>query len=363
MIGQVGQSRRCEDRNGALRKTGHRDERPRARLDWDTLRVFAVVAKAGSVNKAAAELMLQPSSVSRRIEELETKLEAQLFHRRRTGMVLTPAGEDLYDRALSMQHFADDIERSVRGRDRREEGIVTISAPDGVGSLWIAPRIGEFLARNPKIEISLDCQIGPVPPDPENRPDITVALDQSFADVGDDASDLATLHYLFAAAPSYLETYGTPRSIASAAGDHRTLKQTGQVSQRQTWSKRAGAIETLASFSFETNSSAALVAALRGGAGVATMPSYIFTQAPELVVIGGEQSVPIRLWLIIHRESRNATRVLRAAEWLKSIFDGRANPWFREEFISPQEFLAQAPKPPADEQPTAARRSKRGASS
>lgn len=300
--------------------------------------MFAAVASTGSVNKAAAELKLQPSSVSRRIDELEARLEVQLFHRRRTGMALTPAGEDIYDRAISMQSFADEIERSARARDRREEGAVTIAAPDGAASLWIAPRIGDFLARNPKIQIALDCKVGPAASDPDARPDITIALDKSIADIGDDASDLATLHYVFVASPLYIETYGTPRSIASAAGDHRTLKQTGQVSQRETWNKRADAVETLAEFSFETNSSAAMVAALRGGAGVATVPSYLFTTAPELVMIGQEHSVPIRLWLVVHRASRNAVRVARAAEWLKSIFDGRAHPWFRAEFVHPDDF-------------------------
>lgn len=333
-----------------MRKKGQIDNRPRARLDWDALPVFLAVAETGSVNKAAAELKIQPSSVSRRIDELEIRLEVKLFFRRRTGMVLTSAGEDLKDRALSMRHFAEDIERSVRARDRREEGLVTIAAPDGVGSLWLAPRVADFLARNPNIQISLDCRVGPTPPDADHRPDITIALDKSLADIGDDTCALATMHYVFMAAPSYLETYGAPKSAASAAGDHRTLRQTGQISQRETWDARAAAVETLAAFSFETNSSWALVAALRAGAGVATAPTYVLTIAPELVIIGEERSTPIRLWLVVHQESRNAARVMRVAEWLKSIFDSRANPWFRDEFLSPEELLSKqktAPEPPA----------------
>lgn len=311
--------------------------------------MFAAVAAAGSVNKAATELKIRASSVSRKIDSLEKRLEVKLFQRSRTGMALTDAGADLYDRARSMQSHADEIERSVRARDRRDEGMVTIAAPDGIGSLWVAPRLSDFLNRHPKIQISLECQIGPAAPEGDARPDITIALDKSLAQIGDDASALATMHYVFMAAPAYLDIYGTPKSIASAAGDHRTLKQTGQTSQRETWSKRASAVEALSAFAFETNSSGALVAALRGGAGVATAPTYLLTQAPELVVISQEQSIPIKLWLIVHQEARNAQRVTRAANWLKAIFDTKSNPWFRDEFIPPSEFEAEliAPKPRA----------------
>jgi DNA-binding transcriptional LysR family regulator len=325
-------------------------------LDWDAIRVFLAVALTGSVNKAAAELKLQPSSVSRRIDELEHRLEAKLFDRRRTGMILTDAGADLYDHAQSMQRHADDIERSVRARDRREEGLVTIAAPDGIGSLWIAPRVGEFVARNPRIQLSLDCRIGPTPPDADRRPDVSIVLDKTHAEIGDDASALATMHYVFMASPRYLETYGTPKSIAAAAGDHRALRQTGQVSQRETWGARANAVEALASFAFETNSSQALVASLQAGAGIAVAPTYLKTIAPELVVVGAEPAVPIKLWLVIHRESRQAARVARVAEWLKAMFDPRQNPWFRDEFVAPEEFAAALEKP---EKAIRARRSRR----
>lgn len=307
--------------------------------------MFSAVAIHGSVNKAAADLKLQPSSVSRRIEELERRLEAKLFERRRTGMTLTDAGADLYDHAQSMQRHADDIERSVRARDRREEGLVTIAAPDGIGSLWIAPRIGEFLSRNPRIQLALDCRVGPALPEADHRPDVSIVLDKGQAEIGDDASALATMHYVFMAAPRYLETYGTPKSVAAAAGDHRALRQTGQVSQRESWSARASAVETLASFAFETNSSQALVASLRAGAGIATAPTYLITLAPELVMVGDEPAIPIRLWLVIHREARQAARVARVAEWLKSMFDTRTNPWFREEFVHPSEFAEPDERP------------------
>ncbi|MBL8542809.1 MAG: LysR family transcriptional regulator [Hyphomonadaceae bacterium] len=319
-------------------KSKHREKRPSARLDWDDIRIFAAVAAAGSVNKAAVELKVQPSSVSRRIGDLEKRMEAKLLLRTRTGVSLTAAGEDLLDRAQSMQRIADDIERAVRARDKRDEGGVTIAAPDGVGALWLAPRIPDFLDRYPQIQLALNCIQDGAAPDLVRRPDISISVDKSLADIGDDASELATMHYVFAASPAYLKAHGTPNSLASAAVDHRALKHTGQVMQRDNRTSRAYAAAALASFSLESNSSSAVVAALRAGAGIATVPTYLLTLAPELVVIGGEQSVPIKLWLIVHKQSRHAARVARAADWLRSVFDGKTNPWFRAEYVPPDEF-------------------------
>jgi len=346
-------SRLRKERARALQESKHRDERPSARLNWDDVRVFKAVAAAGSINKAAADLMLTPASVSRHIKDLEQRLDVRVFDRTKTGVTLTDAGADLLDRAHSMQRMADEIESSVRSRDRRDEGNVTIAAPDGLGALWLAPRVSDFLSRNPRIQLSLDCRVGPLR-ESDIRADITLCADASQAQIGDDTSQIATMHYVFLAAPSYLETYGTPKSMPSAVGEHRTLKQTGQIFQRDTWGNRAIAIEMLAQFAFESNSSSAVVAALRGGAGVATAPTYLLTSAPELVIVGEERSVPIKLWMIIRKEARDTARVVRVVEWLKTIFDGKTNPWFREEYVSPAEFN----EPPEDEsaKPPAKRR-------
>ena len=331
--------------NTALQETPHRDERPVSRLNWDDVRVFAVVAAVGSINKAATELLITPASVSRHIKDLETRLEVRLFDRKKSGVTLTSAGSDLLDAARTMQHGADIIESSVRGRDRRDEGAVTVAVPDGLAALWIAPRVSDFLSRNPRIQVLMDCRSGPLR-ETDIRADVTIAADAGQAQMGDLTDLLATTHYVFVAATSYLETYGTPKS-AGAVGEHRALKQTGQIFQRDTWGNRATAVEALAQFSFESNSSLAVMAALRGGAGVATVPTYVLPGAPELKIGGGEASVPIKLWLIVRKDVKGAARVQRVAEWLQSIFEPKTNPWFRSEYVPPSgfaAFLAQEPR-------------------
>lgn len=314
-----------------------KDERPRARLDWDDLRIFAAVAEAQSVSKAAAALKVTASMISRRLDELERRLETRLLNRTPTGVTLTPAGADILNDTLSMRRFADSIEVSARKRDRRAEGAVTISVPDGLASYWIAPRIAEFFNANPNIQVILDCGLWPKG-SPQEQPDLTIAVDKTTARMGDTWTPLAVLHYVFVVGAPYVENYGKPHSIASAAGDHRTLKHVAQTYQRETWSRRASAVEALSNFSFETNSTAALVESIRAGAGIATLPSYFLHLFPDLDIVGQEKSTPIQLWLCAHQESQAATRVQTVASWLRDIFDTRTNPWFRDEYLPPEEF-------------------------
>ena len=79
----------------------------------DDVRVFTVVAECKSVSKAAHVLRVTPGMVSRRLDDLEAALDVRLFTRTSAGMVLTPAGADMLDRALSMRRFAEAIYRAA----------------------------------------------------------------------------------------------------------------------------------------------------------------------------------------------------------------------------------------------------------
>lgn len=313
--------------------------RPRDRMNWDDVRVFLAVAECGSVNKAAQTLCVTPGMVSRRLDDLEAALDVRLFSRTASGMVLTPAGEDMFDRALSMQRFAHAIESTVRERDRKDEGMVTLRAPDGLTGYWIAPSLPDFLSAHPKIQITLDC--GTISQVIGAEPDISLTADKTEANDGDLIDPIATLHYVLLAAPSYLETYGTPASAASAAGDHRALRHVSQTFQREKWDARATAIEALASFSVVSNSSTVILSATLAGAGVCTAPSLFCHLYPELHVVGPETGFPIQLWMITHKAARDSVRVQRLARWLRTLFDTKLNPWFRDEFVPPSHFAAE----------------------
>jgi DNA-binding transcriptional LysR family regulator len=163
---------------------------------------------------------------------------------------------------------------------------------------------------------------------------------------------MATYHYALFASPDYVRLYGAPRTLAEVA-DHRVIHHVAQRHQPETWRPKAAALQMLWSSQIETNSSAVAMIAARAGAGIAALPTMALSFAPELVMIGDEPMAKLTLWLVHHAEAAKTERVRRVMDWLKRIFDNRANPWFREEYIPPDEFLPQVVAEAANAEPAA----------
>jgi DNA-binding transcriptional LysR family regulator len=131
-----------------------------ATIDWDQVRVFLAVARAGQLAGAAARLGLDVSTVSRRLDRLEDEIGVHLFDRTRDGTIATAAAE-------AMLPAAEDMERSLAlfaaARDAIEttaEGVVRLTAPPGVSDAFIAPLLARFHQRYPRVVVELDASIG-----------------------------------------------------------------------------------------------------------------------------------------------------------------------------------------------------------
>lgn len=104
-------------------------------VNWDDLRVFQALAELGSLGKAAKELGIDHSTVSRRLASLEEALGTQLALRNPSGLELTPAGEAVAAASSGMQEIVETLVRRVGGEDERAEGVVRISTVPGLASL------------------------------------------------------------------------------------------------------------------------------------------------------------------------------------------------------------------------------------
>lgn len=78
------------------------------------LNTFLAVCETGSFNKAAGMLYITPSAVLQQIQTLETELEVSLFTRQRKGVSLTPEGEFLRQKALTLRQLNDEIHRNIQ---------------------------------------------------------------------------------------------------------------------------------------------------------------------------------------------------------------------------------------------------------
>jgi DNA-binding transcriptional LysR family regulator len=311
----------------------------RQRADWSDLRLFFAVASTGGFGAAAKALGVTQPTVSRRIDELEHRLGTKLLNRGPHGVAMTQAGEAVYDHVLTMERSSCSIERLVSGADRREEGTVGIAGPDGVAGFLVAPMLGEFFQANPKISVTLDCGLWPGDPLPGV---IDIALQfHEAADPDVITTPLAHFHYVLSGSKAYFDLYGRPASLQEAAA-HRYVHHSAQNKQPAGQASTTPALQQLVDKRLATNSSAAMIYAIRNGAGIGPMPTVAFTLYPELEMLDLPVIATAQLWMCVHREIAGSARVRRVSEWLTTLFDGREQPWYRAEFIPPSEFASLA---------------------
>src|SRR5262245_62098624 len=130
-----------------------------ATLDWDQVRVFLAVARAGQLAGAAARLGLDVSTVSRRLDRLEADLGLHLFDRTRDGTVPAAAAEAMLPAAEELERALAGFAASVDAVETVAEGVVRLTAPPGVADAFIAPLLARFHQRFPRVVVELDASV------------------------------------------------------------------------------------------------------------------------------------------------------------------------------------------------------------
>src|ERR1700685_3320728 len=145
-------------------------------MDWDNVRIFLAVARAGQFVAGAKRLHLDHATASRRVAALEAALGAKLFDRRTTGARLTSAGERFLVAAEQMESAFLHAQGEVSNLDVELAGDVRIGAPDGFSTYYLAGALRDFVERNPGVRV----QLAPLPqltPLARREVDIVVGLD------------------------------------------------------------------------------------------------------------------------------------------------------------------------------------------
>lgn len=122
------------------------------RPSLNAVRAFEAAARLGGFTAAARELKLTQSAVSRHVRTLEDEFGALLFERRGRSVVLSEAGSAYYGAVTEGLHALRRASADMYRR-RRASNQVTISLLPSLAALWLAPRLVEFTARRPGIDL------------------------------------------------------------------------------------------------------------------------------------------------------------------------------------------------------------------
>lgn len=129
--------------------------RSRPAWQWDDVRFFLAVARAGSLSGAARALRVGHVTVGRRVAALERRLAVKLLNRTPDGFTVTAAGQAILTQSAAMESAALDLERVAAGRDTRATGIVRVTTTEGLAHLVLAPAIAALRRSHPQLQVDL----------------------------------------------------------------------------------------------------------------------------------------------------------------------------------------------------------------
>jgi len=124
-------------------------------LDANSLIIFYHVASSGSLTKAAEALELSRSALSHRIKAIEARLGCQLLIRTTRSIGLTDAGYRLAAYASRIADTLGEANLLANGLNQDTAGLVRISAPSGLGTVWLRPLLMAYMQANPLVSIDV----------------------------------------------------------------------------------------------------------------------------------------------------------------------------------------------------------------
>ncbi len=186
---------------------------------FDAMQAFVRVAELHSFTAAAENLGLPKSTVSTAVQQLENHLKVQLLYRTTRRVQLTHDGQAFYERAKDVLADMDDIDSMFQQAPAGLDGRLRIDMPVHMARNLIIPRLPQFLAQHPGLDVELSCT--------DRRVDVVaegfdcVIRVGHMADSGLIARPLGVLHMANIASAAYIQRYGTPQTLQDL--DHHRL--------------------------------------------------------------------------------------------------------------------------------------------
>jgi len=177
----------------------------------EDMAMFVRVVEAGSITKAAEQLNIAKSAVSRRLKELETRLGSQLISRTTRQSNLTQAGEQYYQKVHHILSEVDALNEETSGTPTRIEGTLKMTAPLSFGLMHLNDVIDEYANQHPELKFELDFSDRHTDLIEEGF-ELAIRI-RELQDSSYQAKRLALIRYALCASPEYLERMGTPKTF------------------------------------------------------------------------------------------------------------------------------------------------------
>ena len=274
-------------------------------FDWNQTRGFLATAETGSLSAAARKLGLTQPTLSRQVAALEEELGVTLFERVGKRLEMTETGLELLEHAKKMGAAADSIALSATGRSETVDGLVSISASDGIAVHILPPILKRVRAEAPQIQIE-------------------IIASNELSDLRRREADIAIRHVRpeepeliaklvreakasFYASRDWVALNGMPRS----AKDVTDMDFIGfdRDDRYKVHLEALGLPVAAVNFPLISENSMVAWEMAKRGLGISVMMDDIATNDPDIVPVLGELSpIVFPIWLVTHRELHTSRR-------------------------------------------------------
>jgi DNA-binding transcriptional LysR family regulator len=287
-------------------------------MDLARLKVFYILAKAGSFTKAADVLNISQSAVSRSLQLFEHRIKTKLINRSPRGVTLTPEGQELFEFAQKFLLEADILVKSIHDKDREPQGELKIITSPGLGETWLMQYVPEFLSLYPKVNLSLILKTENIEP---SQADVAI---RSFIPHHPDLiqRQLHSFKMQFWASLKYLEKFGYPETVEEL-DKHRLLvfnHQPATTYANLNWILNVGSSKTKPRSPYlAINSLEGLVNATKTGLGIAELADdYVALKTKELIpVLPGLNYPVVDIYYIYPEKLKDSKRITAFADFLE----------------------------------------------
>lgn len=282
-------------------------------MDWDDVRSFLAIARMRTLSGAARSLGVRQSTMSRRLEALESRAGARLLQKTPSGYELTALGEAVLGNAERMEAEAIAVERTVQGRDVALSGVVRVTTVDVMASRFMPAAIARLQKRYPGISVDVMS---------ERR---SLSLSRREADlairmVPFEGRELVSRRMARStsaiyASPEYLAQYGRDltspdHSVVTVLDDQAHMPEARWLAQ----------VLPQARVAMRSNSFEALAGASMAGLGLTVLPCYLGDWMSRLEKVATEGSPPREIWLGVHPDLRHMPRIRAVIDALDAEF-------------------------------------------
>jgi DNA-binding transcriptional LysR family regulator len=244
--------------------------------------LFKQIVDAGSLSKAADQLEISVSQVSKRLVKLEKELGVCLIQRTTRNSAMTPAGELLYQKAQIIDMQAHEAWDQVLELRDEPCGQIKVAAHVSIGLRLVSKFIAEFIKRYPQIEVELyldDNEIEFI----EAGCDLAIRGyvfhgEQSLPDSGYHAKKILSLPVKYCASAKYIEQFGAPK-FPNELIHHHCLNYSFHSSFTPNNTSRSWVFLVNSHIKlfpikqvFSTNNPEALYSMVQSGAGIGAIP-------------------------------------------------------------------------------------------